>query len=299
MADFAERGFHRFPQGVDASAAARLNGVIRATRRFDESLFLTEAEFDADPRFTGVNPRPGCNLLERFAPELAFVEEDASLVHGLEAILGPDRETLLKKVICGVPASILPDWIRRRIEGNPVNNLGAYVRPQFRDVTYFYGIDFHQDLIDHPDREADFVTLYVYLHDVGEREAPLYVLEGSHRLGGSLFPHDLLQSGDRWLYRDGRGGEEVCRQTLLTGPVGTAALWHACTLHGTQPGEGDRVRLSLRYLIARRPGGGAAGVDAVNATLAGPLSLAATRRDLDAAGAAAVKSNAVLAARPS
>ena len=68
-----------------------------------------------------------------------------------------------------MPATAVPDWLKARILGNPVNNLGAYVRPQYRDVTYFYGIDFHQDLIDYKAREADFLTLYVYLHPVTPR----------------------------------------------------------------------------------------------------------------------------------
>ena len=46
--------------------AADLLADIRADRHFDHRLFLSEAEFDADPQYTGVNPRPGRNLLERF-----------------------------------------------------------------------------------------------------------------------------------------------------------------------------------------------------------------------------------------
>ncbi len=157
------------------------------------------------------------------------------------------------KVVCGVPAASVPDWLRRRILGNPVNNLGAYVRPQYRDITYFYGIDFHQDLIDYKQRDADFLTLYVYLHPVTRADAPLYLLEGSHKLGGSVFPHNLTRIGDSdWLYQNAGHGETVARQKILTGGTGFAAMWHACTLHGTQPDAADHERISLRYLIARR-----------------------------------------------
>lgn len=292
VGDFIERGYHAFPR-LDAAAAWALLAKIKALRAFGENLFLTEAEFDANPQYVGVNPAPGRNLLERFEDDLAFVEQDAGVTEALGAMLGDGYEILLKKLICGVPASVVPAWLKARIHGNPVNNLGAYVRPEFRDITYFYGIDFHQDLIDYPDREADFVTLYVYLHEVGAHDAPLFLLEDSHRLGGSLFPHDLTKAADGWLYRDGRGGEVMTRQHLLTGPAGYAAMWHACTLHGTQPDAADNERLSLRYLVARAPGVRNSGVDVVNATLNGPLSLAATRRDLDARGAAQIKANSV------
>ncbi|WP_426029496.1 hypothetical protein [Caulobacter sp. DWP3-1-3b2] len=293
VSDFIAHGYHVFEAGVDPVGAGDLLAKIRDLRTFDADLFLSEAQFDADPQYIGVNPAPGRNLLERFEADLAFVENDPAIVAALEALLGDDYEILLKKLICGVPSSVVPDWLKARIAGNPVNNLGAYVKAPFRDITYFYGIDFHQDLIDYKDREADFITLYIYLHDVGTHDAPLFLLEDSHRLGGTLFPHALTKKGDGWLYRDGRGHEVQTRQHLLTGTTGYAAMWHACTLHGTQPDAADNERLSLRYLIARRPGVAAPGMDAVNATLLGPLSLEATRQDLDARGAAQIKANSV------
>ncbi len=296
ISDFIETGAHLFQAPVDAAAATGLLADIRATRAFDETLFLSEAEFDADPQYTGVNPRPGRNLLERFEDRLAFVEQAPQIVEAVTALLGHDYEILNKKVVCGVPARSIPDWLKARIHGNPVNNLGAYMKPQNRDITYFYGIDFHQDLIDYKEREADFLTLYIYLHPVTRADAPLYLLEGSHKLGGSVFPHDLTRATpETWLYRNGEHGEVETRQRILTGGTGFAAMWHACTLHGTQPDAADHERISLRYLIARGQGR-APGMDAVNATLRGPLSLTDTRKDLGVDGAAVIRANTVLKA---
>jgi hypothetical protein len=291
--DFIRDGAHLFERPLDPAACADLLADIRATRDFGAGLFLTEEAFDADPQYTGVNPRPGRNLLDRFEDRLGFVERDPQIVGGVTALLGPGYEILNRKVVCGVPAGSVPQWLRQRILGNPVNNLGAYVRPQYRDVTYFYGIDFHQDLIDYKAREADFLTLYIYLHPVGRADAPLYLLEGSHKLGGSVFPHNLTRIGDTdWLYRNAGHGDVVARQKVLTGGTGFAAMWHACTLHGTQPDAADHERISLRYLLARRHDG-ATGIDAVNATLTGPLSLTDTRADLAADGSAAIRRNTV------
>ena len=188
LQDFADLGYHLFDRPVDPEAAARLLATLRAERRYDESLFLSEADFDADPQHRGVNPRPGRNLLERFEGELGFVEQAPHIVSALTALLGPGYRVMDRKVVCGVPATAVPAWLRARITDNPVNNLGPYVKPHFRDVTYFYGIDFHQDLIDFKEREADFITLYVYLHRVTRADAPLFVLENSHSLGASVFP---------------------------------------------------------------------------------------------------------------
>ncbi|HEX4196916.1 MAG TPA: phytanoyl-CoA dioxygenase family protein [Caulobacteraceae bacterium] len=291
--DFIAAGRHIFPEPLDAGAAEALLREIRATRPFDGRLFQSEAEFDADPRYVGVNPRPGRNLLERFEDRLGFVERAPQVVGALVELLGDDYEVINKKVVCGVPASAVPDWLKARIQGNPVNNLGAWVKPHYRDITYFYGIDFHQDLIDFKDRDADFVTLYVYLHPVGAADAPLFLLEGSHRLGATVFPHDLIAGGaDRWLYRDGRGGEAQVRQRVLTGEAGQTAMWHACTLHGTQPDAADHERISLRYLFGPKDGGGD-GMARVNATLQGPLRLTATREDLAGDGSARIRRNTV------
>jgi hypothetical protein len=240
-----------------------------------------------------VNPQPGRNLLERFGEALAFVEGSPMISGALEAVLGQGYRLLDKKVVCGVPSSIIPAWLKARIEGAPVNNLGPYMRPEYRDVTYFYGIDFHQDLIDYKHRAADFLTLYVYLHPVAENDAPLYLLEGSHALGGTLFPHDLVRIGtDTWRYGDRCGQSITVGQRVLTGPAGFAAMWHACTLHGTQPHAADRARFSLRYLLERAPRG-EAGLDRINAALNGPLSLADTRFDLAENGSAAMKDNII------
>ena len=291
--DFIEAGRHIFPEPLNAVAAAELLRAIRATRSFDGRLFQSEAAFDANPRYVGVNPRPGRNLLESFEDRLGFVEQARQVVDALTELLGEGYEIINKKVVCGVPASAVPAWLKARILGNPVNNLGAWVRPEYRDITYFYGIDFHQDLIDFKDRDADFVTLYVYLHPVGAADAPLFLLEGSHSLGATLFPHDLTPDGaDQWRYRDGRGGEVRVHQHVLTGQAGQVAMWHACTLHGTQPDAADHERISLRYLFGPKNGEGE-GMARVNATLQGPLRLTATREDLASDGSAKVRRNTV------
>lgn len=292
VSSFMESGVYNFPDPLDAGAAAELLKHIRNDRAFDDSLFLSEEEFDANPQYRGVNPIPGRNLLETFSDKLSFIEESPSIREAVGAILGINFVILNRKIVCGVPEKSIPDWIIRRIRGNPVNNLGPYVKPNYRDITYFFGIDFHQDLIDYPDRPADFLTLYVYLHKVTVLDAPLFLLEGTHRLGGTIFPHQLVRGeAGRWTYADGRGDEMNAQQCILTGDAGFAAMWHACTLHGTQPDAADHERISLRYLLAR--GASRAGIDLINAQVKGPLSLAATRRDLADDGSAIVHSNTV------
>ncbi|QTN20525.1 phytanoyl-CoA dioxygenase family protein [Brevundimonas sp. AJA228-03] len=289
-------GAYLFEASLDVAAASALLQKIRAVRAFDQTLFLDEAAFDRDPQYRGVNPRPGRNLLERFDADLAFVERDRELVDALGEVLGPDYVIMDRKVVCGVPARSVPDWLKARIDGAPVNNLGPYVKPDYRDVTYFYGIDFHQDIIDFKDRDADFLTLYVYLHPVGRSDAPLFLLKGSHVLGATSFPHALARKdAETWRYDSPDGQSAEVRQTVLTGQTGFAAIWHPFTLHGTQPDTADHERISLRYLIGRRSAS-AVGLDLVNAAIRGPLRLDTTRVDLAADGSPQIMSNTVRAA---
>ena len=293
LSDFAEHGRHLFPEPVDAAAASDLLAAIKADRAFDEGLFQDEADFLANPQHIGVNPRPGRNLLDTFEDRLGFIERSPMITSALIALLGADYELLGRKIVCGVPDSVMPQWVKTMIAGNPVNNLGAFVKPEYRDITYFYGIDFHQDLIDFKDRDADFVTLYCYLHPVSRADAPLFLLDDSHKLGATVFPHDLTRTSETtWRYTDRRGGEAEVHQRLLTGGTGFTAVWHACTLHGTQPDAADHERISLRYLFTRKAGS-PAGIDAVNRALNAPIRLAGTRVDIAPNGAPTMKVNMV------
>jgi hypothetical protein len=79
----------------------------------------------------------------------------------------------------------------------------------------------------------------------------------------------------------------------LIGGAGFAALWHGCTLHGTQPDQADKARVSLRYLVTRGEQGTKCGVDELDADIGWPVRLPSTRVDLDDAGRARMKRNAV------
>jgi len=262
VSDFVRKGAHLFDERLDPRGCADLLAQIRATRRFDESLFVDEAEVQAvlpDPR------RP--DLLERLEPKLGFVERAPQVVEALWSLLGPDYRILDRQVVCALPAAAIPGWVRRRLHAWPETELAAFVRPEHRDIAFSHGVAFHQDLGSEAERDAGVVTLHVQLHPVSDPDAPLQLLEGSHRLGRSGRPADLKRTGpESWRYRNGSFGEMYLTERSLVGEAGLAALWHACTLHGAQPAAGGEARISLRYRIGRGEAA-AAGIDAVNATL--------------------------------
>jgi hypothetical protein len=264
LSDLVRKGAYLFDAPLDPKACAALLAEIRATRRFDSSLFLDEAAF-ASSRVE--ETRPGRNLLDRLDSRLGFVERAPQIVEALWSLLGPDYRILDKQVVCALPASAVPAWVRRRVQAGSAESLSAYVRPEFRDLAYAWADEFHQDLDAAGDCAADVVTLHVYLHPVAEAEGALHLLAGSHRMGPTAFPHDLKKTGaDSWRYRTRDQGEMYLTERSLAGEAGFAVLWHACALNAAAP-PADQPRLSLRYRIARGEAR-SAGIDAVNASLA-------------------------------
>lgn len=298
---FLQHGYLDLGDVVDTSQCADLLEKIQLRQAVDAGIFMTRDEFDSNPVFRGVNPMPGRNLLEHFENELVPIERTGAIVSALSDVLGDRYEIFNKKVICGVPESWIPDWLLERIRENPVNNLGAYIRPELRNMTCFYGIDFHQDIIDWPDCEPDFITLYIYLHDVGGNDAPLQLLAGSHALGVDRFPHQL-EAADTdkksWHYASGVIDHRIdCAHLTITGKTGHVGLWHACTLHGTQPNTSSRARFSLRYLIRRLPDSRNAAIDQLNQQLPVLRFSKDMRLDLDPQGKTAVKKNYLYSSR--
>ncbi|MDB5980610.1 MAG: mitomycin antibiotic biosynthesis protein [Pseudomonas sp.] len=297
-----EQGAHLFGEILDANQTLGLYRQMVAARDFGPGLFMDEVEYLAQENHLNANPTKTFNFLNAFEPQLSFIEQDSRITELLDKVLGDDYEVVIKKAVCGVPDAWLPDWVRERIRDVNVANLGPYIKKPFRDITYFRGIDFHQDIIDWPQGRVEldpssFLTLYVYLHEVTERDSPLHLLPGSHRLGATLFPHRLECLGDdRWAYEDDQGQKVECRDHTLVGGPGYVGLWHNCTLHGTRPldDESDRFRLSLRYLIGKSNGhSGQTAIDDINHSLQGELRPIRTRRDLDAKGVAHIKGNII------
>lgn len=279
---FRDHGFADLGRAVDPRACAELLAEARRRRRFGPEMFLSEAAFLANPRLRGVDQRP--NLLEDLQDRLAFIEEHAALDRLLAALLGDGFAILDRKLVCGVPRHWIPDWLARRFTGHPADDLGACVHPDYRDLTYFHDVDYHQDIIEWTGRPADFVTLYVYLHRVGPADAPLHVLPGSHRLGATRFPHRLdrpANVGSCWRYGGDDGDAIECRRQVLVGGAGYAVLWHPFTLHGTQPHRGETERISLRYRIAKDEAAAGAYLDTVNRRVAGAPSLTESRADVE------------------
>jgi hypothetical protein len=302
--DIIRKGIHVFGTVIDPSETDAIYSKARELRTFGPNLFLTEEEYLANPQHFGVNPQDGRNFIENFAEELKCIEQNPVVLSTLCAMLGDGYRIHNKKFVCGIPYAWIPAYLQRKMEATSINNLGAFIRPEFRDITYFHGIDFHQDIIDWPawtpdKKTQEILTLYVYIHDVGETDAPLFALPCTHKFGATAFPHEVTVAdvaNKTWLYKDPSTGREMTSQhVVLTGQSGYAAIWHSCLLHGTQNiARSEQHRLSLRYILQRSDNRAeAARIDELNAGIEGPLCLHTARVDLDADGKVILQANSI------
>ena len=107
---------------------------------FKEKVFLKENEFDPKKSHYGTGPGIGRNLTERV--NLDFIEKNPIVQETLAKVLGSDYKIMGKKFVMGLPENMIPDWINKRSKNLGFVNLCALVRPEFRDMTYFHGIDY-------------------------------------------------------------------------------------------------------------------------------------------------------------
>ena len=114
-------------------------------------------------------------------------------------------------------------------------NLGEFIKPKYRDITYFRGIDFHQDIIDFPTRGPDFITAYIYLEKVDKNSAPLYVLPNTHIIGATKYPHKITRLNNERVIYGANNLKKKYNFKVLIGKQGTLHYWHPFILHGTQP----------------------------------------------------------------
>lgn len=286
---FPDNGFSQLGSIIEISKCKDLLDSVYSTRKFDSDLFLNEDEFKSKPIMKGTNPtRGGFNLAEKF--DLSFIEENKLFKSAVSDILGNNYQILLKKFVMGTPESIMPDWVVKHTKGHKVANLGPYIKPIYRDITYFHGIDWHQDIIDYPSFVSDFITVYIYLENVTSETSPLYVVPKSHIFGATIFPHNIeIKSNFKMKYSDDFGNSDEFDYKTLLGSAGSVNLWHSNTLHGTQPHIYSKPRISLRYLIQKKPNL----IDLANRNSTGFHSLKNTRLDLDSNGNHLLKGNSI------
>ena len=278
---FITDGFIDLGTILDKNSCSKLLKSVQESRDWSKNIFRDYKDVVNFPQTKKTNPGRGVsNLAEKY--DLSFIEKNPIIVECLKSILGNDYEIILKKFVVAVPDSWVPGWCKKDVNQMIAANLGPLIKEEFRDVSYFRGIDYHMDLIDHPDTVGDYITLYIYLSDIEENMSPLNVLIGSHIFGANKFPHRLKEIKDDEIeYSRDSDTKSIFKTKTLTGLAGNAYIWTSMTLHGTKPqATNDLSRISLRYTI-KKNGGSTSLINDIIKKLDGPLTMSEVRDDFE------------------
>ena len=252
---FKRSGVLEINELLDKDKCASIYKKILNDRNWGEQLFRSESEVISSPQLTKNNPGKGVhNLAEKF--DLSFIENNQTIRNYLNLILGKNYYIKLKKITIAACDEWIPKWLKDKVSKALQPNLGSYIKEQYRNVTYFRGIEFHQDLLDFSDTNADFITMYVYLNDIDTTMSPITTIENSHIYGSTRFPHYLKEDkkDDNYIYYG--IDENNCKRfkkKRLVGKMGSVYIWTGCTLHGAVPSKlSNDFRVSLRYTIKKQ-----------------------------------------------
>ena len=289
---FLNEGYSSFPPFFDKKKIKKLRSTVARSRDF-KKIFVSKKYFEDKQEYKGTNPKPGRNLAEKL--ETNFIFSNKNFRKELEIILGTRCKILDYKFVVAVPNKIIPKWIIKIIDNDPIANMGGFIKEKYRDMTYFRGIDFHQDIIDYPDRPSDFITVYIYLDKVTNKTSPLYILKRSHLLGASIFPHNLKKiKNNLFEYKNNYNKKKLVKLYRFTGEAGSIYCWNSNLLHGTKPHNENNPRISMRILVEKNSGQESKCLlDIGNKMIKGNLVLTKTRTDLSKTGKPKIKRNII------
>lgn len=237
---------------LDKKKCNLLANKVLKSRPWDESIFRDYEEIFNNPRHLNVSPKKnGYNLAEKY--DLSFIENNKILNNLLKSILGDDYEIILKKFVVSAPNTMIPKWLKPIVEKKLDGNLAQYIKPEYRNISYFSGIDYHMDLLDYANFNGDYITLYIYLTDVAGNQSPLNIISKSHIYGATHFPHYLkkTKNSNTLLYSATGNKYDKFDKKKLISKKGRIYLWSALTIHGTTKSTNKNPRVALRYSIKK------------------------------------------------
>ena len=257
----------------------KILNLVKKSRDFNK-IWISENDFNKNKILKTVNPRPGRNLIEKL--DTKFIFSNPKFIELINKILGSKWKVLDYKFVAALEKKMVPNWVKKKIEDTFIPNLGRFVKENYRDITYFRGIDFHQDIIDFPHKKSDFITCYIYIEDVDKNSSPLIVFPKSHIYGAQKFPHKISKvSYKTYKYFKNNKQYMKLKSEELVGKSGTLYFWHPCILHGTQPTIDNKFRVSIRILIEKNQILRSGIIDDVNKNITGRLSVKKSRSDID------------------
>ena len=246
---FLKKGFYDFGSILNEQRCFELRKLINKNRPCNKNIFYkSKKEFLKKGKFTNYSPGTlDHNAIYNLNLNLNFIEISPAFIKAVESIVGKKYSIKKKSIIRSVPKFVHPLWASKITEDIGRPNVNPYIKREYQDVQYFQNIDFHQDMT----RGKKFITFYIYLDDVKEKDSPLKILSGSYKYGATHYPHYIRPGSkkDEWFYSNLTGDHMKCKQVDIYGKAGKVFCFHGLNLHGTSLNFSRTPRISLRYLI--------------------------------------------------
>ena len=278
MINFLKNGYEIKKSFFNSTQCSKLLKKVYQSRNFNK-IWLSEHEYKNNKILKTVNPRPGRNLIEKL--DTSFIFSNEKFITLLNQIMGNSWRVLDYKFVVALEKKMVPNWVSNFTKDAFIPNMGRFIKEKYRDITYFRGIDFHQDIIDFPHKQSDFATFYIYLDNVDKNSSPLILFPKSHIYGAKTFPHDIKKENNFYRYYNNSKTSIKIKPKSLIGKCGTMYFWHPCILHGTQPTFKDKFRISIRILIEKNHLKKKYLIDKLNSKIKGSLSVKNSRRDIN------------------
>lgn len=234
-------GFVALKGFFDRDKCAKLKSDIVKKRPDGSYRFhKTEKSFIKKGRFERTNPDLEFSLINAF--DIDFIDD--KLFAFVRDVFDSDFHLGSRKIIRNIPASSLPDWLKK-YKKFINHNVNPYLLDKYQNEGLNYGADIHQD---HVGDDNNWFTAYIYLDEVSGNNAPLNFFKGTHRLGKSSYPPTLREIDNKILYYND-GGSMFTKKMPIEGSPGDLVLFSAYTLHSTAINQSRKERAALRYLF--------------------------------------------------
>lgn len=208
--------------------------------------------FKKSGRFSKITPGLNDNniLLDK-SINLDCIEKNKKFNSILRTFFGTKFSIESKWLIKVLPRKIMPKWTSEEVRDIGMPQLNMYIKNKYRDISYLNGLDFHQD---NGGKLRNATTVLIYLDSVlNENEGPIRILDRTHILGATHYPHYCRISSNKKCiyYSDLKGNHILTKQVPILGPIGTSIFFNGYTLHGSHINDDSKkTRLALRYVFS-------------------------------------------------
>lgn len=247
---FIENGYLSLPGIFDTKEIASLQKKLKIlTPNVKDIFYKSYKTFKENARFSKITPGlSNNNILLDKSINLDCIEKNKKFNSILKNFFGAEFSVESKWLIKILPRKIMPKWVSEEVKDIGMPQLNMYIKNKYRDTSYLNGLDFHQD---NGGKLRNATTVLIYLDSVlNENDGPIRVLDKTHILGATHYPHYCrISSNKKYIYySDFKGNHILTKQVPILGPSGTSIFFNGYTLHGSFINDDSKkTRLALRY----------------------------------------------------